>query len=348
MRSYWTPEQSGTRRPTHVSSGLTRVSHWVALVVLMLAASPIVEAQSPSRIPRIGYLVLSPLVNPPSSERQAFLDGLSELGYVVGRNLAIEYRSANWNRELLDDLAEELVALKVDVIVAVPGTQEAVRRATRTVPIIIPGMESPVENGLVASLARPGRNITGTAWGSREIAGKRVQLLKEVVPRISTIAVLWNPGNVGEPGGWDETQASAKRLGLTLDSYAVRDPKDFPNVLAAMARKRPDALITFVSALTTAYRPIIVEFANKQRLPTMFATRADVEGGGLVAYAAHIGDLFRRTASYVDRVLKGARPGDLPIEEPTRFELAVNLNTARALGITIPSTVLIRADTVVE
>jgi len=168
------------------------------------------------------------------------------------------------------------------------------------------------------------------------------------VPRISKVAVLWNPDNLGERGQWEETQVSAGRLGLTLESYAVRDPKDFPGVLAAMARKRPDALITFGGALTTAYRPIIVEFATKHRLPTMFATRADVEVGGLIAYAAHIGDLFRRAAPYVDRILKGARPGDLPVEQPTRFELAVNVKPARALGITIPPPLLIRADTVVE
>ena len=327
------------------------ISRRLAVLVLVLGAlvAPLAaDAQGPARVPRIGYLVLSPLVDPPSAERQAFLEGLRELGYVVGQNLAIEYRSANWNRELLPDLAEELVSLKVDVIVAVPGAVEAARQATRTTPIIIPAMESPVESGLVATLARPGGNISGTAWGSRGIDGKRLQLLKETVPRISKVAVLWNPEVLGVRSQWQETQVSAGRLGLTPESYEVRDPKDFPGVLTAMMRKRPDALITFVSPLTTAYRPIIVEFATKHRLPTMFATRADVEGGGLIAYAAHIGDLFRRAAPYVDRILKGARPGDLPVEEPTRFELVVNLRTARALGITIPPSVLIRADTVVE
>lgn len=320
----------------------------LAILLGVLVAFAAADAQSPARLPRIGYLVLSPLVDPPSAERQAFLEGLRELGYLVGRNILIEYRSANWNRELLPDLAEELVNLKVNMIVAVPGAHEAARQASRTIPIIIPAMESPVETGLVASLARPGGNITGTAWGSREIAGKRVQLLKEAVPRISRLAVLWNPENQGENSQWAETQASASRLGLTLESHTIRDPKDVPGVLAAMARKRPDALITFVSVLTTAYRPIIVEFAAKHRLPTMFSRREDVEGGGLIAYAAHIGDMFRRAAPYVDRILKGARPGDLPIEQPTRFELAVNLKTARALRITIPQPVRLRADTIIE
>jgi putative tryptophan/tyrosine transport system substrate-binding protein len=321
-----------------------------ALVILLgvLVASAGVEAQSPARVPRIGYLVLSPLTDSPSVERQAFLDGLRELGYVVGQNILIEYRSANWNREMLPDLAEELVNLKVNMIVAVPGAHQAVREATRSIPIIIPAMESPVETGLVTSLARPGGNITGTAWGSREIAGKRLQLLKEAVPRISRVAVLWNPENQGEKEQWEETQASAGRLGLTLDSHPIRDPKDVPSVLAAIARKRPGALVTFISVLTTAYRPIIVEFAAKHRLPTMFSRREDVEGGGLIAYAAHVADLFKRAAPYVDRILKGARPGDMPIEQPTRFELALNLRTARALGITIPQSVLLRADTVVE
>lgn len=321
-----------------------------ALVILLgvLVTSAGVGAQSSVRVPRIGYLVLSPLVDPPSPERQAFLEGLRELGYVVGQNILIEYRSANWNRELLPDLAEELVNLKVSMIVVMPGAHQAVLQASRTIPIIIPAMESPIETGLVASLARPGGNVTGTAWGSREIAGKRVQLLKEAVPRISRVAVLWNPENLGENEQWEETQASAGRLRVTLESHPIRDPKDVPTVLAAMARKRPDALITFVSVLTTAYRPIIVEFAAKHRLPTMFSRREDIEGGGLIAYAAHIGDMFRRAAPYVDRILKGARPGDLPIEQPTRFELALNLKTARALGIVIPHSLRLRADTIIE
>jgi putative ABC transport system substrate-binding protein len=162
------------------------------------------------------------------------------------------------------------------------------------------------------------------------------------------VAVLWNPPNEGERGQWQQTQAAAGRLGLTLDSMAVSDPRDFPGVLSAMTRKRPDALSVFVSPLTTAYRPIIVEFAIKNRLPTMFASRADVEAGGLIAYAPYLSDRFRRAASYVDRILKGARPADLPIEQPTKFELAVNLNTAKALGITLPPSLLLRADKVID
>ncbi len=320
----------------------------LAVVLAVLSAVVSAEAQRPERVARIGYLVLSPLVDPPSVERQAFLDGLRELGYVEGRNVVIEYRSAKWNRELLPDLAEELVALKPDVIVAVPGTDAAAREATKTIPIVIPAVIDAVERGLAVSLGRPGGNVTGPGISAPELAGKRVQLLKEALPRVSRVAVLWNPGNQGGARQWQETEAAARALGITLQSVEVRDPKDFPAALSAMTGRRADALITFLSPLTSAFRPIIVEFATKNRLPTMFELRADVEAGGLMAYSPSITDRFRRAAGYVDRILKGAKPGELAIEQPTHFELIVNLKTAKALGITLSPSVLLRAEKVID
>lgn len=318
-------------------------------VTFGLLASPLAgTAQPPAKVPRIGYLIVSPLAEPASAERQAFLEGLRELGYEEGRNIHIEYRAANWNRELLPDLAEELVSLKVDVIVAVPGTVDVARQATRTIPIVVPAMTDPVELGLVASLARPAGNLTGPAWNSQELAGKRLELFKEAVPKASRVGVIWEPSSDFSKAEFAATQAAARLLRVTIEPLEVRGPKDFPGVLSAMTRRRPDALITFLSPLTSAYRPIILEFAAKNRIPTMFTRREDVEAGGLIAYAPHIPHFFRRAATYVDRILKGAKPGDLPIEQPTNFELAINLKTAKALGLKIPPSILVRANKLIE
>jgi len=325
-----------------------RLARILTLVLGALAAALASHAQQPESVPRIGYLVVSPMVDPPTPERQAFLDGLRELGYVVGRNIVIEYKSAAWNRELLPDLAAELVDRKVDVIVAAPGAIEAARQATRTIPIVFTGGSDPVVAGLVPSLARPGGNITGWTFRLPEMAGKRLALLKEVVPRLSRMAVLWSPNDEGAPQEWQETQAAARILGITLQSLEVRDPKDVPLALSVMTRTRPNALIIFASAITSAYRPIIVEFAKKQRLATMFGLRADVEAGGLMSYSASAAQGFRRAAYYVDRILKGAKPGDLPIERPDKFELVINRNTAKALRVDIPAPLLMRADQIVE
>jgi putative ABC transport system substrate-binding protein len=327
---------------------MRRIGLGVVLALSLVLGPFVAEGQRPDRVPRIGYLVLSPLSDPPSAERAAFLEGLRELGYVAGRTVVVEYRSAAWNRELLPDLTAELVGLKVDVIVAMPGTIEAARDATKTIPIVAASLVDPVEEGLVTSLARPGGNLTGPGWSTGELTGKRVELLKEAIPRLSRAAVLWTPTDQAAQRQWQEAQSAARRLRVTLRSLEVRDPNDFPKAFSAMTQKRPDALITFPSPLTSAYRPIIIDFAIKQRLPTMFAIKADVEAGGLLSYAPSLTDTFRRAARYVDRVLKGAAPGDLPIEGPTRFELVINLKTAKALGLTIPPSVLGRADQVIE
>ena len=306
------------------------------------------DAQRPAKVPRIGYLVLSPLALTPTAEREAFLQGLRELGYVEGQSIAIEYRSANWNPELLPDLAAELVALKVEVIVAVPGAIDAARKATKTIPIVIPAAAEPVETGLVASFARPGGNITGTSASFPEMEGKRLQLLKEAVPKATRVAVLWNPSNDDELPQFKHLQSAARSLRVTLQSHEVKVPNDVQPALTTMAKRRPDALVISVSPLTTAYRPIIVEFATKNRLPTMFATRADVEAGGLMSYAPSFPEVFRRAAGYVDKILKGAKPGDLPIEQPTKFEFVINIKTAKALGLTIPQSLGLRADQLIQ
>jgi putative tryptophan/tyrosine transport system substrate-binding protein len=319
----------------------------LVLVIGILAVPLIGEGQQSGTIPRIGYLLLSPLVDPPSAERAAFLAGLRDLGYVEGRNIVIEYRSAAWNRELLPDLAAELVNGKVDLIVAVPGAIEAARLATTTIPIVVPAAD-PIDLGLGSTLARPGGNITGPVQSSAELAAKRLELLKQAIPKISRIAVLWNPANGSEPLQWEATQEAARTISVTVQSLEARDPKDITSAFTVIGRMRPDALIIFTSQLTTAYRPIIVEFATKNRLPTMFGVREDVLAGGLMSYAPDLPELFRRTAVYVDKILKGAKPGDLPMERPTTVDFVVNLKTAKALGLRMPPTVLLRANHIIE
>ena len=321
----------------------------VVLSLSLLAAPVTAGAQPPRKVPRIGYLVLAPLLEKPSPERAAFLEALSELGYVEGKTVSIEYRSAGWNAELLPDLAEELVRLNVDAIVTGGGgaTAEAARQATKTIPIVVAASADPVGLGLVASLARPGGNITGTSLMAPELGSKRLELLKETVPKISRVAVLWHPRGAGRLE-WQQTEAAARRLGVTLQSYEVRNADDVARALEAMTQKRPDAVIMFFDPLTSGYRVIISDFALKNRLPTIFGSREFAAAGGLMSYGPNIPELFRRAAVYVDKILKGAKPRDLPIEQPTKFELIVNLKTAKALGLTIPPSVLIRADQVVQ
>jgi len=328
----------------------SRLAAIVALLGLGLGvATDPATAQRRDRVPRIGYLVVSPLAPTPSTERQAFLDGLRELGYVDGRNIVIEYRAANWNRDLLPTLAPELVASKVDVIVAVPGANDAASAATKTIPIVIPGAGgAPVESGVIESLARPGGNITGTTGGSAGLAGKKLHLLQEALPRLSRVAVLWNPPSASAPIEWAEIRRAAGELGLSPVSLEVWDPADVSDALARLEQRRPDALYVTTSALTTAYRPILVDFARKHRIPTMFGRIEDVEAGGLMAYSADLPHQFREAARYVDRILKGAKPADLPMSQPSRFEFAVNLGTARALGLALPPAFLLRATRVIE
>lgn len=315
----------------------------------LLAAPRAAGAQPARRVPRIGYLVFSPLTDPPSAERLAFVEGLRDRGYVDGRSIRIEYRAAAWNGELLEDLAEELVKLRVDLIVAV-GSQAvaAARRATALIPIVFPVVPDPVATGFVASLARPGGNATGLTSVSPDLSAKRLELLKETVPGLSGVAVLWNSQDPGARVARREHQEAARRLGLTLHSWEVRGSEDFLGLDARLARDRPGALSAVQDPLISFYRDIIVDFAARHRLPAVYGLREFVDAGGLMSYGANIPDLFRRSAVYVDRVLKGARPSGLPVEQPTRFEFRINRKAARALGLTIPPAVLARADEIIE
>jgi putative tryptophan/tyrosine transport system substrate-binding protein len=317
--------------------------------ILGVLTSPLAaKAQPAKKVARLGYLLLVPLAEKPSPEREAFLHGLRELGYMEGQSIAIEYRSAAWNVELLQEHAADLVALKVDVIVA-PGPQAALaaKEATKAIPIVITAVADPVSLGLVASLHRPGGNVTGLTVSLPELSGKRLELLKEAVPRASPVAVLWNPANPATAADWKETLAAARALGVTLQSMEVSAADDFVRAFSAMSRRRPAALMTIVDTVTHPYREIIADFALKNRLPTI-ASSEFAEAGGLMSYGPNLPEMFRRAAAYVDKILKGAKPADLPVEQPRRFELVINLKTAKALGLTIPPSILVRADRVIE
>ena len=319
----------------------------------LFAVSFIADAQQPPKIARIGFLTPRSLGSPETRARlDAFRQGLRERGYVEGQNILIEYRAADGKIERLPGLANELARLKVDVIVAVatPGARAA-QQATTTIPIVAVAMGDPVRDGFVASLARPGTNITGSTFLGPELVPKRLELLKEVLPKASRVAVLWHPGAFGEGTLRDmvkETEAAARTLGVQLQFVEVQGPDDFDRAFSTMTRARADALFVFPSVMLVNEGRRIVALAAKHRLPSMFNARESVELGGLIGYGASILDLNRRAAAYVDKILKGAKPADLPIEQPTRFELVMNLKTAKTLGITIPQSLLLRADEVIQ
>src|SRR5215831_3820217 len=296
------------------------------------------EGQPTGKAVRIGYLLLPPLAEKPSVERQAFLQGLRDLGYNEGRNIIIEYQSAAWNRELLPDLAADLVARKVDIILAAgPQATRAAQEATKTIPIVMIVEVDPIESGLVPSL-RPTSNITGFSANLAGLGGKRLELLREAVPQLANVAVIWNPGNPAATSEWKEIQAAARNMGIKLESVEVRGADDFVAALRRLSQRRPSAVLMIEDTLTYAYRSILAEFTMKNRVPAITAGHAFPENGGLMSYGARMSDLFRRAAGQIDKILKGARPTDLPIEQPTKFELVVNLKTAKALGLTIPQT----------
>ena len=309
------------------------------------------EAQQAAKVARIGYLPLNLAGGPDLHE--AFRQGLRDLGYVEGRNLVIEYRDAEGKPERLPALAAELVALKVDVIVATGGTLAAVaaKQATRTLPIVFTVAADPVTDGLVTSLARPGGNVTGLSLLAPELVGKCLEQLKQAVPGVSRVAVLWQPGGFGERTEKDMlngAEVAARALGVRPQFVEARGPADFDRAFSEMTRARAGALTVFANAMFTIERRRLVDLAAKNRLPALYAFREYVDAGGLMAYGPHLADLYRRAATYVDRILKGTQPGDLPVEQPTKFDLAINLKTAKTLGLTIPQSVLGRADHVVE
>jgi len=317
----------------------------VALLLTPLAA----WAQQAGRSPRIGWLSFA-IGSPTGMELVgAFRQGLREHGWVEGQNIVIEYRSAEGRAERFPDLAAELVRLQVDVLVA-SGEPAilALKRATTTIPIVMAISADPVGTGLVASLARPGGNVTGLSILAKEVAGKRLELLKEVVPRASRVAVLWNAAYPGKALELRETQSAAQVLGVSLRPVEVRAPADLPAAFSAIVSAKPDALITFSDPLTNIHQTQIVEFAVRNRLPMISEVRLWADGGGLMTYGPSMADMFRRAAAYVDKILKGAKPAHLPVEQPTKFDLVVNLKAAKALGLAIPPSILLRADQVIE
>ena len=302
-----------------------------------------------AKIRRIGFLAVG------TREGRAvliegFRKGLQELGYVEGKNIVIEYRFSEGKDERLPDLAHELVVLKVELIVA-SGTPAsfAAAKTTRTVPIVMGGIAAnPVDTGLVASLARPGGNVTGMSLISSQLSGKRLELLKTLLPGLSRVAVFWNPTNPTYGQVMEELEIGARALGLQLQRLEVRVPDDFEGAFAAATREQAGALIVPGDPLTTNRPKVVADLAAKSRLPAMMEFREFVEAGGLMSYGANIFDSYRQAATYVDKILKGAKPADLPMQQPMKLDLFVNLKTAKALGITIPQTLLTRADKVIE
>ena len=280
---------------------------------------------------------------------EAFRDALHELGYVEGKNVQLEVRWGNGEFERLPALAAELVQLKVDVIGAETSPSVvAARHATPTIPIVMPVSSDPVGDGLVASLAHPGGNITGLSMMAPELGEKRLQLLRETFPEASrAVAVLWNPAYAGMRARFEEAKVAAPKLGLTARSVEVRDTRELDVAFEAIVREHPEALV-LSDPFTTSQRARIVEFAAEHRLPAIYESSDFVDVGGLMSFGPNISDLYRRAAAYVDKILKGAKPGDLPIEQPTKFELVLNMKAAKALGISFPTSVLLRADKLIE
>ena len=328
-----------------------RRREFIALVSGAATAWPLLaRAQQIGKVPTIGYLSPGSASPGPLAYHDEFQRGLQELGYVGGRNIIIEYRFAEGKFDRLDQLAAELVGLNVDLIVSVVTQASlAAKKATTTIPIVIVSVADPVGAGLVGNLARPGANVTGTSAMTSEVIGKSLALLKQTVPTVSPVAVLWNPNNVTYQGQiMREVEIAAGKLGVELQTFGVGRPDEFDRTFAAITSARAASLLVLPDPLFSSYTAQIADLANKNRLPAMYGLREDAGAGGLLAYGPKYADLYRRAADYVDKILKGAKPADLPVEQPTKFEFIINLNTARTLGLTIPSGVLAIADEVIE
>ncbi len=320
----------------------------VALGLGLLGASLPSDAQQPAKVPRIGFLSpRSPTDDPHLLE--AFRQGLRELGYVEGQTIAIEFRWAEGKYERLPDLAVELVRLKVNVIVTgPPPAPEAAKQATSTIPIVFAVTGDPVGQGLVASIARPGGNITGLTSIAPEVVGKQLELLKEVAPKVSRVAVLQNPSQTAHHLVLRQAEGAARALGVQLHILPARTPPEIDAAFAAMRSQRAGGVLVLRDGLFFTQRTQIATLAAKSRLPTVYGLREEAEAGGLMAYGASTPHMFRRAATYVDKILKGAKPADLPVEQPMRFELVINLKTAKAMGLTFPQSIFIRADHVIQ
>jgi putative tryptophan/tyrosine transport system substrate-binding protein len=310
----------------------------------VIALPLVAHAQQSGKIWRIGFI---------AHRYEKFYDplfqGLRELGYVEGQNLVVERRFAEGHIERFAEFAAEMVRLKVDVIIVVTTPAAfAARSATSTIPIVHPAAIDPVGTGLIASLAHPGGNVTGLAVLNAETSAKRLQLLQDVVPGLSQGAVLWNAANPANGLAWNETEGAARALGVALQSHEVRAPKDFDDAFAGITRQHPDVLLVLQDALTLEHRKEIIGFALREKLPTMYVGKEWVEEGGLMSYGDRLPERYRRAADLVDRILRGAKPADLPVEQPTTFELVVNLKTAKAIGLSLSPAFLARADQVIE
>jgi putative tryptophan/tyrosine transport system substrate-binding protein len=323
-----------------------KISSWL-LATVLLTAVPVAEAQQPAKVPRIGWLTGGG-VSAEASE--AFRQGLRELGYVEGKNIVIEWRAAEGKRDRVSALADELVRLKVDVIVTGGATDtRAAKAATVTIPIVMTNDGDPVGSGFVASLARPGGNITGLSTLSPEISGKRLELLKEIVPKLSRVAVFGTSTSASNVRELKEVELAAGALGVKLQYLDVLASKDFETAFLAAAKQRSDAALMNVSGGIMGFqRKNVLELAVKNRLPVTYHRREYVEAGGLMSYGVNVLDLDRRAATYVDKILKGAKPADIPVEQPTKFEFIINLKAAKQIGLTIPPNVLARADKVIR
>ena len=313
---------------------------------LVLAPAYLAHAQKQASIPRIGVLLLGA---PPNANLDAFVQGLRELGYIEGKNILIEYRFAEGKADRLPELATELVQLKVDAIFTT-GTPAifALKQATKTIPIVFFSTSDPIGTGVVASLAHPGGNITGISVLASELWPKRLELLKEISPKLSRVAMLWNKGNAGMALEAKATQEVAGPLGVALQDRGVKDPNELDVVFAVMTKDRPDGFLALMDPVLNSYQKRILDFLAQNRLPAIFENRTWVEAGGLISYGANYADAYRRAAALMDKILKGAKPADIPVEQPTKFELAINLKTAKQIGVTIPPSVLYRADKVIK
>ena len=320
----------------------------MALCTVLFALCVSAHAQQPTKIPRIG-LLFTATPSAAAARIEAFRQGLRELGYVEGKNILIEQRYAEGQLNHMNELAAELVRLKVDVIVTIgPAATRPAKEATHAIPIVMGVDDDPVGNGFVASLARPGGNITGLASLAPEIGGKQLELLKEIVPRLSRVAVLGTSTQPGNAQSLREAEVAAGALAVKLQYLDVLSPKDIEPVFRTASNGRAEAVLVLRASIFFSHRKQIVDLAAKRQLPAMYYTTEYVEEGGLMTYGVSITDLFRRAATYVDKILKGARPAELPIEQPTKFELVINLKTAKRIGLTISPNVLARADRVIK
>jgi ABC-type uncharacterized transport system substrate-binding protein len=316
----------------------------ITLCAMLFTLSVSAQAQQPAKLRRIGYLAGAP-------GKSLFLEslktGLRDLGYIEGQNLVIDYRSSE-DRDQLAALTTELIQLKDELIVTQGTATRVARSVTKTMPIVFGFSGDPIEAGLVDSLARPGRNLTGMTFLSLDLAGKRMELLNEAAPKISRLAIISTRTHPGEKNEFNETQKAAQLLKTKLQYLPVSTSEDLDTAFKTMIKEHPQAVLTFPDALTLSHRDRLADFAVKQKLPSMFGWREYVEAGGLMSYGPNLADSFRRLAVYVDKVLKGIKPADIPTEQPTKFEFVINLKTAKQIGLTIPPNVLVRADRVIK